>query len=276
MQKFKLTATIPVVQYGNIMPEYEFEAEDFETARDLAFEALARDWDEYGEKPLKRKESGTFKKLDTFTGETILYNDETHQYTDLEGSKLMSGSEYKKLFDKPFDTALLSRKVGEKYGVAPETVAEMWKANSKISTTFGSSLHYALEQYFKHRDHGCGEKEYHMAKPTLLATAVKTFPLKDSNIIPEVLLSCVAKRMAGRADGLLITGEKQGALLDYKSDSDIKKNLAGHFKQLSFYAEILRMAGWSISGVEVWNYTDTWEVYKSEVLELQEWDSSNK
>jgi hypothetical protein len=35
---------------------------------------------------------------------------------------------------------------------------------------------------------------------------------------------------------------------------------------MSFYADILKVFGWEISKVEVWNYTDKWESYSSPVL----------
>lgn len=211
-----------------------------------------------------------FIELTTFTGEKIKYNSATHEYQDLEGNHLVSGTEYKKSFDKPFDTALLSGKVGDKYGIPAEVIAEMWQANSKISTTFGTSLHLAMEQWFKHRDHACGDKEYNLPKHPFLRQAVKTFPLKDSNVIPEVVLSNIKEKMSGTADGLDVTSmeNKICDVIDYKSDADIKKNLPGHFKQLSYYAKILRLAGWSVGKIVVWNYTDKWERYESEILEV--------
>lgn len=268
MQKFKLTATIPVVQYGNVIPEIEVEAETLEQAQASAFEQLQKIWDAYGEKPLKKKSNDGYVEITTFTGEKVLWNESKHEYTDLQGNHLVSGSEYAHKDEKPFDTAMLSGKVGAKYNVDPATVAAMWAANSKISTTFGTSLHLAMEQWFKYRDTACDDKEYNLAKPMFLREAVQSFPLKDANILPEVILSNTKELMAGTTDGLHITGEKTCDVLDYKSDSDIGKNLPKHFRQLSYYAKILRLAGWSVGKVVVWNYTDTWEPYESEVLEI--------
>lgn len=266
----KIGATIPTVQYGNIMPEIEGVGETHEEAIRNAMAEIQRLWDEYGERPLVKK-GGEFTVMDTFTGEKIKYDPVSHVYLTLSGEKMLSGSEYKKSFDKPFDTALLSGKVGKKYGVDPQVIADMWKANSRISTTFGNSLHYAMEQWFKYKDAACGEKEYNLAKPKFLRDAVSTFPLKDAHVIPEVLISNTERKLAGQTDGLVVTdlAGKKGYLIDYKSDADIADNLEGHFKQLSFYSYILSLAGWSLEKVVVCNYTDKWELYENEVLEVE-------
>lgn len=266
----KIGATIPTVQYGNIMPEIEGVGETMSEATANAMAEIQRLWDLYGERPLINK-MGDFQILTSFTGEQIKYDAVAHVYLTMAGEKMLSGSEYKKSFDKPFDTALLSGKVGKKNNVDPAVIAAMWKANSKISTTFGNSLHYAMEQWYKYRDAACGEKQYNLAKPKFLREAVQSFPLKDAHVIPEVLLSNTEHKMAGQTDGLVVTdlAGKKGYLLDYKSDADIADNLEGHFKQLSFYAKILALNGWSVEKLVVCNYTDKWELYENEVLEVE-------
>lgn len=270
METFRLSATIPTGQYANIIPEIEVEAETFEEARDIALLRIQDISDHYSQVPLKRKETSieAFELVTTFTGEQVKWYADRHEYTDLEGNHLISGSEYAHSFEKPFDTIMLSGKVATKHKVDAARVAEAWKANSKTSTTFGSSLHLAMEQWFRFRDVACGDKEYNLAKPAFLRAAVKAFPLKDETILPEVVLSNIANKMAGTTDGLLILGEKTCEIEDYKSDSDIVKNLPKHFRQLSYYAKILQLAGWSVGKVTVWNWTDKWDRYDSEVLEV--------
>lgn len=271
METFKITATIPTVQYGNIQPAIEVEAETYEEAKAIGLARIEELWGEYGDKQLKKASNSVdgFVELDTFTGEKILYNTNTHVYKDLQGNRLISGSEYKKSFDKPFDNALLSGMVGKKNNIPAEIIASVWAANSKISTTFGTALHLAMEQWYKNRDNACGEKQYNLAKPIFLREMITSFPRKDDNIITEVLVSHVASRMAGQIDGIVITGDKSCRVIDYKSDADISKNLEGHFRQLSFYAKILTLAGWSVEGLEVWNYTNAWERFEGEVQEVR-------
>lgn len=265
---FKVTPVIPVMQYGNIQPEIVGTGYTIEEAREDAFKQMEEIWARYGEKPLKVKQTGGVVEVTTFTGEKVLWNASAHEYTDMQGNHLVSGSEYAKSFEKDFDTALLSGKIATKFNVDPQEVVDVWAGNSKISTTFGNALHLAMEQYFKYKHVACDDKEYNLAKPMFLREAVKAFPLKDENIIPEVVLSNVENKMAGTTDGLHITGEKSCDILDYKSDSDVAKNLPKHFRQLSYYAKILQLAGWSVGKVVVWNYTDKWEAHESEVLEV--------
>ena len=155
----------------------------------------------------------------------------------------------------------------KKYGVPASTIDEMWTANSKISTTFGTALHLAMEQWFRHRGNGT-EKDYHLPKQIFLRNVVDTFPLKDMEVLPELMVSCIKKKMVGQIDGLVVTGEKQGYLIDYKTDAKIAENILGHFIQLSFYARILQEHGWVIEKVEVWNWTDRWTGYEHEVLDV--------
>jgi len=79
----------------------------------------------------------------------------------------------------------------------------------------------------------------------------------------------VKRKMTGRIDGLVVVGNKEGYIIDYKTDANISKNLNKHFNQLSFYANILQHFGWNITKVEIWNYTDKWASYESEVLEVK-------
>lgn len=236
------------------------------TEKDLkSMESL---YNEYAETPLSFKK-GIYKEVLTFTGEKVLYDAENHVYTDLEGNKLISGSQFKKQFDTPFDKEKIIPLVSKKYGVRADVIDAMWTANSKISTTFGNAVHLAMQQWFTFRGEGT-EKEYHLPKQVFLRNVVETFPLKDMLVLPELMVSCLKKKMVGQIDGLVVTNleGKEGYLIDYKTDADVSKNLVGHFIQLSFYARILQEHGWVIPKVEVWNFSSKWEAYESEVIDV--------
>ena len=250
----KVRTHVPCQQYGF----FEFEG----TEKDLP--KIEKLYNKYSEKPIRFSE-GVFEKIITFTGEAVLYNSSTHEYTTLKGEKMVSGSAYKKSMEPPFDLERISAAVAKKYGITQETVKEMWKKNSRVSTAFGNSLHFAMEQWFLFRDIEMGEKSYHTAKPKFLREAVERFPKRNARIMPEVMISDVANLRVGQIDALEILedeAEKRAIIIDYKSDADIKKTLDGHFFQLSFYAAILRAKGWDIPNVEVWNYTDKWECFE--------------
>lgn len=247
---------VPIAPYAYI----EFEG----TEKDL--EKMEQLYNKYAETPINfgEKKKGLVK-YDTFTGETVYYDDERHVYEDEHGNILLSGSAFKSLNEKPFDREKMCGMVGKKYGVEPQVIGEMWERSSRISTTFGTSLHLALEQWFRHKDTGT-DKEYHITKNPILKSAIESFPLKDESLIPEVMVSDVARGMAGQIDALHLTGKKKCTLIDYKTDADIKKNLNGHFLQVSFYADILKAHGWKVEKIQIWNYTGKWECYDGEVL----------
>jgi PD-(D/E)XK nuclease superfamily len=253
----KLKFHVPTQQYGFL----EIEG----TEKDL--KKMEATYNEYAETPLAFKK-GVYKEVLTFTGEKVLYDEENHSYTDLDGNKLISGSQFKKQFDTPFDKEKILPLVEKKYGVSSATIDAMWAANSLISTTFGNAIHLTMEQYFRNRENGCEDKNYHLPKQIFLKNIVDTFPLKDLVILPELMVSCVKKKMVGQIDGLVVTGDKEGYIIDYKTDAGIQKNLTGHFIQLSFYARILKEHGWSITKVEVWNWTEKWERYEHEVIDV--------
>lgn len=269
--KFKLAATIPLVSYGNIQPEIELEGDDYEKLEKEALGRIKGIWDMYCAEPFPSKKSiGLFKEIETFTGEKVLYNDEAHLYTDLAGNKLVSGSEYSRMHQKPFDKARIIPMVSKKHGVPEHVIDAMWTANSKISTTFGTALHLAMEQWFRHKGVGT-EKEYHLPKHPFLRNAVLTFPLKDELGVPEIMVSDVEKKMVGQIDNFILEapGSSNGILVDYKSDADIEKNLEHHGLQLNFYRTILENKGYNVTSMQIWNFTDKWDMYEAKKVTIE-------
>lgn len=255
----KVELRVPIAPYAYINLTGEKEE----------LEEMTRMYNKYSETPVDfNKEVGVWVEYETFTGEKVLYNDEQHKYTDLDGNVLLSGSAYSRKHQKPFDTNLMTMVVGKKYGVDKEIIGEMWSANSKISSSFGTVIHYAMEQWFKHKENGT-DKNYHLPKHPFLKTMVESFPLKDEVIKPEIMISDVKNGLVGQCDGFLITGEKQGVIIDYKSDNDISKNLKHHALQLNFYRTILVNHGWDIVGLEIWNYTTEWSKYELEIKDIE-------
>jgi len=248
--KTKVKFHCPIQQYGFA----EFEGDNLEE--------LTKLYNQLAETKLNFFK-GKFVEVKTFTNEVVRYNDLTHTYTDLEGNVLLSGSQFSKSIKPSFDKAKLLPMVAKKYKVSEAHIDAMWTANSKISLTFGNAIHYAMEQWFKHKDHST-EKDYHLPKHPFLKEVVTSFPDKDKLILPEVVVSDIKNKMVGRVDGLM----KDLTPIDYKSDADIKKNLKYHFMQLSFYATILINHGHKVDKVIVWNYTDKWTKYESEVLKI--------
>lgn len=216
------------------------------------------------------KDDVVWEKVETFTGETILYDKAGHNYKDLNGNKLYGGSSYKKLIEKnPFDTEKMSKLTAKKHDTTDTIIKEMWSGTSAVSSAFGTALHLAMEHYFKHRNHGT-DKNYHIPKHPFLKRAVLSFEYANSNLttLPERFVSDVANKRVGQID-LLVGGDAGYIIVDYKTDAEIEKKLQSHFHQMSYYAHILMAKGHKVTTLEVWNYTDKWEKYESEVLPLE-------
>ena len=216
-----------------------------------------------------------FKKIKTFTGDIIYYNDDIHVYKNADGEQLIGASTFKKRFEKPFFVDMFAEKVGNSNGVDKETIKEIWKRNSKISTLFGDTVHKAMEQYWLSKDDGCGYKNYHLPKHPIIRNIVESFPqLGEQGVQPEVFVSNLETKLVGQIDAINVIDEKEKRcdLWDYKTDADIDpKKLRGHFIQLSVYADILRRAGWTVETLTVWNYTgDGWVPYHEDPINIEE------
>lgn len=274
--KIKLEATIPTTQYGNLRPVFELENED---EQEQAVTALAKLWGRFGESPLKDKQSGGVE-VKTFTGETIIYNNEAHTYTDLEGNVMLSGSGYANKHSPRFDLEMMLPKTAKAWGASEEDLRSIWKFNGDIANQWGSAVHSALELYQKH--HKTGEQiqkqkdmelNYVLPKNSYLRKVVLEFvELAGADALCEVLVSDVKNKMAGTIDRLVITGEKKCRVGDYKTNNEMdnKKKLK-YQKQLSFYAHILMNKGWDVEGLDLYylNSNDGWSVEVLPILPLE-------
>lgn len=213
-------------------------------------------------------EPSGFREIVTFTGDTLRYNAVEHRYETLDGEPLLSGSKYAEEFASPFDKERALKHTAKKLKTTEAKVEAAWEMKGLVARTFGTALHLAMECWYKHKDLGYG-----MSKHPFLENAVKTFPFKDKNVIPEIMVSDLSRGLVGQIDGLLVQdlvpSGAFGVIIDYKSDATVEKNLKKHFNQLSFYAHILKFHGWQIPDLQVWNFTDRWQVYHSPVLPLK-------
>lgn len=274
--KIKLEATIPTTQYGNIRPTFEIESsEEIEEANSKLKEL----WNRFGESPLKDKHGGG-TKVKTFTGEAVIWNEETHTYTDLQGNVLLSGSKYADQHSPKFDMDMLLPKTAKAWDVSEEELKALWKINSQVSLYWGSAIHTALEIAHKHGAMGKKiqevkslERSYTSPKQSHLRGIVDEFITKyGTDALSEVLISDTAHGMAGTIDRLSITGEMECRVGDYKTNAemDAKKKLK-YQKQLSFYANILINKGWKVTGLDLFylDEDDKWVHEEMKVLDLE-------
>lgn len=274
--KYKIEATIPTQQFGNIKPIFELESTD---EQEDALVALAKLWNRFGESPLKDKQAGGVE-VETFTGERIIWNEHTHTYTDLHGNVLRSASQYANEHSPKFDMDMLLPKTAKAWEVDEAELRQIWKMNGDVSNQWGSVVHTALELYHNH--HATGQKikdkkeldeNYVLPKNSYLRRIVKEFvELAGTDALCEVLVSDVANSMAGTIDRLVITGEKTCRIGDYKTNNEMdSKKLLKYQKQLSYYAHILINKGWTVEGLDIYylNADDGWSVEQLEVLPLE-------
>lgn len=277
--KYKLSATVPVVQYGNLIPEIELEGTNLDKLHEKAMDHMQQIWDQYSEKPLKKRDEQAevegikFEEILSFTGEKILWSDYLHEYRALDGTVLTSGSTYAALTEKPFNSELLSEKSGNAWGVDKTQLADLWKMNGKIATDYGTTLHQCLETYMKHHELGAVVQEkknlpYNYALPKneyLRYVVTKFVNLFGTFEVAEAMISDVKNRMAGQIDGVRIVdlNKKICSLGDYKTNFEMKKSkLVTYSKQLNFYRTALENRGWTVEGMEIyhWNGSD-WVQY---------------
>lgn len=243
--KYKIEATIPTTQYGNIRPTFEVEDNESEVLSKL--ESI---WNTFAENKLaKRTDYGILMR--TFTGEEVYYNDDDHSYHDLKGNELLSGSKYAKQFAKPFDQATISKVVATKTGEPQEIVLKKWELGGNIANSYGTAVHDSVEFLLMG-----GEVE---KIPTVIRdTATRIFEkVREYGITPitEVLVSNVSAGHVGRIDCLLVDDPQKPSkfkIVDYKTNRELKKDkIDVYAKQLEFYRDILIAHGFTCDGLTI-------------------------
>lgn len=258
--KVKLSATIPVVAYGNVEPEIEAEAETYEQALQIAEGRLQDIWNRYCE-PGKELRSGTTVRLIDYFGNEIDYDPIAHVYS-LYSKVYQSGSKYADTFRKPFDKLKIAEATANRDGTKVEDILAKWELKAQASRDFGNSVHEALEYYEVN-----GQP---LDNPTLKSLTESFYAShKGEKAVSEVLVVDHVNKRAGRIDRLLVTGDKTCVVCDIKTDTDIEKNKPIHQQQLSFYASILKVNGWTVECLRLHHFNGKWADHDLPVLEVK-------
>ena len=85
--------------------------------------------------PIKHRSDLQGKKIVTFTGEEILWDQDNHIYRDLEGNVLLSGSKYAEQLSPKFDMDVMLPKTAQAWGVDENELRSVWKMNSERKMT---------------------------------------------------------------------------------------------------------------------------------------------
>lgn len=297
--KFKIGATIPTTQYGNIMPEIEVEADTFEDAQAIAMPQIESIWAKYCEpgKELKSRQTVSKELIELtseLTNNSVMYDKENHIYYDKKGKELLSGSMFAKRFEHPFDREHILKVMEKAYNIPSNDIKSMWDLKAEASRSFGTGLHAALELYGKYYKEGqiTGEK-YRINKALhdnpIIRKAVEEFYTNRENEIAiyEPFVADLMRNLCGRIDRLLILDIKDKIcdIEDYKTSVDIEnigkpKSLVAPFNnlenskiniywlQLSFYASIIQKAGWKVNKLRIHSYTNSWQSYEHDVIDI--------
>jgi len=229
----------------------------------------------------KAKVAGSvFERIETFTGEVILYDDITHTYKTLEDVIMTSGSQWAEQQGDGFPKNLILPRTSKAWGIPEDVIDDMWIMNGDVSKAFGTAVHKALE--YIHRYHIEGEQiqklkgldeNYCLPKSPYLRQVVTRFVDEFGlDAMPEVFLSDIERNMVGQVDLLKIINleSKVCRVQDFKTTVKIdNKKLKEYQLQMSFYADILRSMGWTVLGLDlfIWVHEDNrWKKIEQEPL----------
>lgn len=300
IDKLEFKATIPVAQYSNIQPGIEISDVSIKEGTEVAMGFLGGLFEKYSEKGgLIPKESIQVVATKKSFNEGIDIGVEPiHHVYSYEGKTLTGVTEYIKRFYKPFDSETISSVLESKWGVPQQSIRDLWNANGELASDFGNLVHKALEFYEKFKDTGeiisssqKEEENYCLPKHPILRNIIKEFIEKNGEnkgkIVAEVLISDVKNGICGTADRIIVMDEakKICRVADYKvnvNSEEVDKNskvlapfndlpstkLSKYQLQMSVYANMLQNTGWTVEGLDVWVYEDSWKKFELPVIKV--------
>jgi len=305
IKTYKISGTIPTVEYGNITPELEMEGDSVEEMREYGIAHLKELYQRFSNKGLlaeKTPQSET-EKIKSFNENVEIDFDRTNHiywYKQNEKAKpviLTSATEYVSRFYPHFDSKNISKNCEKSWGVPAKDIQDMWSSNGKMTADFGIVIHQLLEHWFNYRDMGGTiksntERELNPALPKhpLLKKIIEDFEeiyTYTESGINEVFVSDVKTVRGGTIDRLLIIDDKNKVcrIQDYKvnilpenESPELKaktpynilppNKLTKYQIQLSFYADMLKACGWTVEGLDVYVLEDGWKYYKLDIIDI--------
>lgn len=226
----------------------------------------------------------------------IDYEEVGHTY-EYNGTKFVGVTSFIKKYCKEFKLDLIAKTCSKLWNVPAQAIIDMWSANGKVSSEFGTAIHNAIEYYELNKDLGQiisdtkgDEDNYALPKHPILKNIVKEFikinPVAGK-VLTEVLITNIELGICGRADRIVILDEtnKVCRIGDYKVnvESDVSKSeskllepfnylpstkISKYQLQMSIYANMLQKSGWTVTGLDVYVLEEDWKYYKLEVLNV--------
>jgi len=282
------------------MPEFEVEGSSFDEAVELGLSQYKSIWDRVGEKPLDidrgqapKVAPTAIKKRCRVSGVIVYFDPVAHTYTDADGNRYTGGSTFASRYKSPFAADVVAGKMAAKHGVKKEDIRAMWSLNAEASSTFGTSVHAALQLYGEYLELSKavkdGSDESALTSNPVLRPIVESFFTEERKAEtafyeefvanPKELACGLIDRLVVESDGLVIE--------DYKTNADVNKPekvlapfagvvpntaLGTYFIQMSYYARALQAHGRTVKEVRVhhWVPESGWVTYPNEVVDLSE------
>lgn len=272
IKDYSLEVTIGLPDFSNIKPNITLtDVDSFEEAHAEASKYLNSIWQGTPNAKIDSPFGGgttssNAKKVECLVGGSILYDPVAHVYTNDKGEVYLSGSQYAKKFDKPFEINAIAKKMSDKSGVPAKDITDIWKLKGQASASFGTSIHEAMEMYGKYAE-ACKKlgKEYHISSIPVVSEIVANFfkGRESEKAIYEPMIVDHDRKWAGQIDRLVVTGDKKCIIGDYKTNSDMTPaKIETYTHQLSFYASIMESGGWTVDGLELYHLDGVWKTIK--------------
>lgn len=242
----------------------------------------------------KEQPADTRLKLKSFNeGKEILFDVEKHEYT-YKGKKLKSATTFVKDFEDTFDGQKVSSRCADKWGVDQDMLLDMWDSNGKAASLFGTAMHAIMEHYFTYKNFGgevmlAADKDNNAAMPNHPFLQQVIAGIEEIRVhgesYQEALVSSVKYGICGLVDDLYIVERKKKIcrIRDYKFTYDILVNkkeldapfeylgankLAKYYLQLCFYGFLMQLSGWTVEGIDIFNWDGQWHIHTLEGPDL--------
>lgn len=286
-----IEATIPVMAYGNVkaVVETDNEQEAFALLSDLSNKVGNA---EFASKLSPKGEATpTTQNLETYSfgGLEVQFDPVSHTYY-APTPNYLSGSAYADSLVKEFPRQFMAERAA-KGDATPEDLLGIWDMKGEVSTLFGSSVHKAMELYYKHaklsKDIG-GDDKIRPKLPLLYsmvneATVVLNLffgediaKSSEYTCVPELFVASKINddtTHLGFIDLAIFNKDtKEVTLVDYKTNADIDKKenfhpgvlpegtppttLSKYWYQLSFYADIMKRNGYKVKELVILHIQD--------------------
>jgi len=232
-----------------------------------------------------RKELLSFNEKNTL----IYFDVEKHEYT-FNGKVLTSATSFIKNYEDQFDNGRISASCSKNWNIDQEDILNLWESNGNAAALFGTAIHAVMEHFFTYKKLGAkiqevAGKDKNAAMPNhpflqQLIAGLEEVRL-DGDAVQEACVSSVKNGICGLVDDLFIVDRKKKIcrIRDYKITFDIlvdkkelkapfaylgSNKLAKNFLQLSFYGYLMSLSGWTIQGLDIYNWDGTWSKHTLE------------